>query len=104
VPVPDARIEKRRQRIILRGDIPSPADPPPGCRFHTRCWLYERLGRPDICDTVDPPMATLGSNAIDGTGAKVNEHDDDAVAGSEHVAACHFPEDAAKVASIDVLS
>ena len=49
VPVPDARTERGAPRIILKGDIPSPANPPSGCRFHTRCWLRERLGNPEIC-------------------------------------------------------
>ena len=57
VPVPDARTERSRRRIILKGDIPSPADPPTGCRFHTRCWLRERLDNPEICATTDPPLA-----------------------------------------------
>ena len=56
VPVPDAEREQRRRRIILRGDIPSPAAPPSGCRFHTRCWLYERLGRPEVCVDEDPAL------------------------------------------------
>ena len=58
VPVPDAVAERSRQIIILSGDIPSPADPPSGCRFHTRCWLRERLGDPEVCATVEPPLQT----------------------------------------------
>jgi len=62
VPVPDADEELARKRIILRGDIPSPAAPPPGCNFHTRCWLYERLGRPDVCAESDPALEPLADD------------------------------------------
>ncbi len=53
IPVPDP--ELRRDRIILPGDVPSPANPPPGCRFHTRCPLTK-----DICRVVEPPLIDIG--------------------------------------------
>ena len=56
VPIPDPAVQTHRRRIILKGDIPSPLNPPTGCRFHTRCWLFERLGRPEECTTVDPAL------------------------------------------------
>ena len=59
VPVPDPASERKRKRVILKGDVPSPVNPPPGCRFHTRCWLYERLGKPENCRTIDPPLEVL---------------------------------------------
>jgi oligopeptide/dipeptide ABC transporter ATP-binding protein len=65
VPVPDARTERARRRVILKGDIPSPANPPSGCRFHTRCWLRERLGNPEICQTTDPPLAPTADTQPD---------------------------------------
>lgn len=49
VPIPDPRREAQRQRTILEGDIPSPVNPPSGCRFHTRCPM-----RVDICDKQEP--------------------------------------------------
>jgi oligopeptide transport system ATP-binding protein len=58
IPVPDPRIRKRR--LVLRGDVPSPANPPSGCRFHTRCWLRERLGNPADCSTTEPPLRSIG--------------------------------------------
>jgi oligopeptide/dipeptide ABC transporter ATP-binding protein len=59
IPIPDPVVESRRRRIILKGDVPSPVSPPSGCRFHTRCWLRERLGNPEVCSTVDPPLTEV---------------------------------------------
>jgi oligopeptide transport system ATP-binding protein len=77
VPVPDPVAERKRRRVILKGDVPSPVNPPPGCRFHTRCWLYERLGQPEECRTIDPPLAAVAGVAA-------------------HGAACHFADEALK--------
>jgi len=78
-------MERRRRRVILTGDVPSPANPPSGCRFHTRCWLYEQLGKPENCRTIDPPLREVG--------------------GTDQKAACHYAEDCIKsdvgVAHID---
>lgn len=59
VPNPDPRI--RKKRLVLTGDVPSPANPPSGCRFHTRCWLRERLGNPENCATVEPEFREVQS-------------------------------------------
>ena len=69
IPVPDPKTERRRKRVILAGEVPSPSSPPPGCRFHTRCWLYQELGQPERCRTEEPPEQSVGG---------------------EHRAACHF--------------
>ena len=71
VPVPEppgtaAGQKKRRGRITLEGDVPSPLAPPPACRFHTRCWKAQQ-----ICKTQEPPLAELAPG---------------------HKVACHFPE------------
>jgi oligopeptide/dipeptide ABC transporter ATP-binding protein len=65
IPLPDP--DARRQRIILRGDVPSPINVPAGCRFHPRCWLYEQLGQPENCRTVDPALHPAGGDPEHGT-------------------------------------
>jgi oligopeptide transport system ATP-binding protein len=72
IPVPDPKTERKRKRVILTGDVPSPAAPPPGCRFHSRCWLYQELGQPERCRTEQPPEQLIGGG---------------------HRAACHFVEE-----------
>ncbi|MEU4092856.1 ABC transporter ATP-binding protein [Streptomyces sp. NPDC026673] len=71
VPLPDPRKERERKRIILQGDLPSPAATPSGCRFRTRCPKYRRLtpDRMQRCDTEDPAAAAMGE---------------------DHTAACHY--------------
>ena len=74
VPVPDVRVERERRRTILTGDIPSPVDPPSGCRFHTRCHLRTALGQPERCATESPGLRSLPGET------------------DAHRVACHFAE------------
>ena len=70
VPVPDPTSRGTREQIKLEGDVPSPANPPSGCRFHTRCWMAE-----SICAKEEPAL--------------IDRPD---LAGA-HLSACHFAED-----------
>jgi peptide/nickel transport system ATP-binding protein len=73
VPIPDPKVERMRQTIVLRGDVPNPANPPSGCRFRTRCWKFEQLSESErqVCINERPPL--------------------DLVPGAvSHQAACHY--------------
>jgi len=65
VPIPDPEIERKRERIVMTGDLPSPANPPSGCVFNTRCWKAQ-----DKCRSVAPELLQVGASQV----------------------ACHFPE------------
>ena len=68
VPIPDPVVERERETILLTGDLPSPANPPPACRFHTRCPYVQ----PTRCRDDEPPLRRLAP---------------------DHVVACHWAED-----------
>jgi len=73
VPIPDPRVERIRETIVLRGDVPNPANPPSGCRFRTRCWKFEQLTESErrVCIEQPPPL-----NLVPGA--------------RTHRAACHY--------------
>jgi peptide/nickel transport system ATP-binding protein len=88
IPIPDPEVEDRRERILLRGDIPSAADPPSGCRFHTRCPFVQ----PARCADEVPALRTVDLAAPtvhDPSGAAP------AAPTSGHRVACHWAEDIA---------
>ena len=60
VPIPDPEVERKRQRIILKGDLPSPVNPPSGCRFHTRCPFRQ----PERCDTEVPELRPIDDGSL----------------------------------------
>ena len=69
IPIPDPSVETNRQRIILEGDVPNPAAPPPGCHFHTRCKFAT-----DLCREADPEVRNFGTEE------------------QPHLVACHYAE------------
>lgn len=65
IPLPDPVLERKREQIILSGDIPNPVNPPTGCVFNTRCWKAQ-----DKCRTTEPALVQIGASQV----------------------ACHFPD------------
>jgi oligopeptide transport system ATP-binding protein len=74
VPIEDPKLRGKRKRRVLEGDVPSPANPPSGCRFRTRCWKAQ-----EICAQEDPPLIIRDGG---------------------HPSACHFAEATAPLAVV----
>jgi peptide/nickel transport system ATP-binding protein len=75
IPIPDPKVERERERIVLSGDLPSPADTPTGCRFVSRCYVYQHLlsdAQREQCDSSMPPLEARGER--------------------DHAVACYYPE------------
>jgi peptide/nickel transport system ATP-binding protein len=71
VPEPDPQVERHRERIVLQGEVPTPLNPPNGCRFHTRCPIGPRTNpERGVCATVKPALREVSSGRL---------------------VACHFP-------------
>jgi len=73
IPIPDPAVERARQRIVLQGDLPSPANPPSGCKFRTRCPRLASLSQQEQakCSDEVPVLVSCGS---------------------DHLMACHYGE------------